>query len=318
VRVLVLGGTVFLGRHAAETALRRGHRVTVFTRGIHGEPPAGAEHLTGDRDRSLAPLCNRTWDAVIDTSGYHPAQVEASATLLAGVAERYVFVSSVSAYRDWPAQPVGETSPVHDTGDDYGALKAACERAAEAAMPGRVTHVRAGQIVGTHEYAFRLAWWVARIGLGGTVIAPGDPAEALQLIDARDLAAWMLDAPPGVFNATALRGPVTMEGLLQVARAASGSDAEFRWIGDRELLAAGVEPWDELPLWAPQNLWPGTWRVETARAEAAGLRCRPVTETVSDVWSWLTADGDGRLPAYRPEVRVTGLSAEHESRLLDS
>ena len=176
-RTLVLGGTVFLGRHVAAEALARGHELTLFTRGLHGaELFPEAEHLRGDRSEDLSALRGREWDAVVDTSGYKPADVAASSELLADAAEHLVFVSSINAYPGWPAEAVAEDSPVWESdADDYGPAKAACERAAEAAMPGRVASVRAGLIVGPNDGVFRLPWWVRRIAHGGDVPAPGDP-----------------------------------------------------------------------------------------------------------------------------------------------
>lgn len=316
-RILILGGTVFLGRHAAAEALARGHEVTLFTRGIHG---AGlfpeAEHVRGDR-ADLAPLHGRAWDAAIDTSGYEPAHVAASARLDVG---HYVFVASVNVYPDWPERPVDESSRVWETDDDeYGPNKAACERLAEAAMPGRVASVRAGLIVGPHDNVFRLPWWVRRIAAGGTVPAPGAPERRVQLIDARDLAAFMLDlAERGVggrFNGVAPIGQAAMSEVLGAAVEATGSGAELCWIPDAALERAGVEGWTELPLWLPPSL-EGTWRVGTARAQAAGLRCRPVAETVADVWAWLREGGEAELDDWRAEHRPPPMPPEREAELL--
>src|SRR3954452_12645946 len=189
-RVLVLGGTVFLGLHVAAEALDRGHELTLFTRGLHGaELFPEAEHVRGDR-ADVSPLAGRAWDAAIDNSGYAPGPVAASAALDAG---HYVFVSTVNVYPDWPEQPVDEDSPTHQGDDDYGPQKAASERAAEAVRPGRFATVRAGLIVGPHDNVFRLPWWVQRIARGGAVPAPGDPEQRVQLIDARDLAAFLVD-----------------------------------------------------------------------------------------------------------------------------
>src|ERR1700754_300937 len=186
-RILLLGGTVFLGRHVANEALRRGHELTLFTRGLHGTAPEGVEHVIGDR-ADPSPLAGGAWDAAIDTSGYQPAHVAASAALDIG---HYVFVSSISAYERWPEEPVDEDSPVYTEGDGYGELKAACERAAQHAKPTAV--VRAGLIVGPHDNVFRLPWWVRRMNEPGPVPAPGDPDQPVQLIDARDLAGFLVD-----------------------------------------------------------------------------------------------------------------------------
>jgi 2'-hydroxyisoflavone reductase len=228
----------------------------------------------------------------------------------------YVFVSSVNAYPDWPDRPVDEDSRVWEEGDDYGPLKVACERAAEAALPGRVARVRAGLIVGPYDNIFRLPWWVRRIGRGGDVPAPGDPARTVQVIDARDLAAFMLDLAErrvaGTFNGTAPIGQATMGDLLGAATAAQ---ARLRWVPDERLEPAGVEPWTELPLWIPAR-FAGTWGIGTERAQAAGLRCRPVAETVADVAAWLRDGGEAELPDFRSELRPPPMSAEREAELL--
>jgi nucleoside-diphosphate-sugar epimerase len=320
-RLLVLGGTVFLGRHVAAEALARGHEVTLLHRGRHG---AGvlpeAEHLRADRTGDLTALDGRAWDAAVDTSGYDPAAVAASTRRLSGAVSHLVFVSTCNVYPAWPSEPVDEDSPVWTEGDDYGPAKAECERVAEAAMPGRVACVRAGLLCGPHDNIFRLPWWVRRIAAGGDVVAPGDPARAVQLIDARDLAAWMLDlaedGTPGTFNGTAPAGAVTMGEVLDTAVAVTGSGARLAWVGDDALVAAGVEPWDELPLWLPEADLPGTWQVGTARAQAAGLRCRPVAETVADVWDWLRTGGAEELGDWRAEHRPRGLSPRRERELL--
>ena len=276
-RTLTLGGTVFLGRHVAVEALSRGHELTLFTRGVHGTVD-GAEHLIGDRAGDLSALEGREWDVVIDTSGYEAEHVARSSALLGDA--HLVFVSSCNVYPGWPEQAVDEDSPVWESGDDYGAQKAASERAAEAALPGSVAAVRAGLICGPHDNVFRLPWWVRRIARGGRVPAPGDPGRNVQLIDARDLAAWMLDLGErrvsGAFNGTA-PPRTTMGEVLEAAVAATGSGAELVWIPDERLSEAGVEPWTELPLWLPEAAFPGTWQVGTERAQEAGLRCRPVS-----------------------------------------
>ena len=194
--------------------------------------------------------------------------------------------------------------------DDYGAQKAASERVADAA-------VRAGLLCGPHDNVFRLPWWVRRIAAGGRVPAPGDPERTVQLIDARDLAAWMLDLGErrvsGAFNGTAPRDETTMREVLEAAVTATGSGAELVWTPDERLLEAGVEPWTELPLWLPA---PGTWDVGTERAQEAGLRCRAVGETVADVWTWLRDGGEAELDEWRSEHRPLPMSAKREEQLL--
>jgi nucleoside-diphosphate-sugar epimerase len=322
VRTLVLGGTVFLGRHVATEALARGHDVTLFTRGRHGtELFPQATRLRGDRGGDLTALEDGEWDVVVDTSGRQAAHVAASAELLADRAGHYVFVSSVNAHPDWPERPVDETSPTWQTeDDDYGPQKAAAERAAEAAMPGRVSVVRAGLVTGPHDNVFRLPWWVQRIAAGGDVLAPGDPQRTVQLVDARDLAAWMLDlgerGVAGEFCATSRTGVTPMRAVFEAAVAATGSDARLVWAPEELLADSGLEPWVQIPLWLPESEFAGTWRVGTERAEAAGLRCRPVADTVADVWAWLRDSGARELGEWGAENRATGIPPERERELL--
>ena len=317
-RLLVIGGTVFLGRHVAETALARGHEVTVFHRGRHGRAPDGAEALIGDRTSDLSALEGREWDAVIDTCGFAPEDVALTAGALADRVGHYGFVSSGSAYADWPHAPVSEDSPVFESDErEYGPLKAACERAAEAALPGRVLVARAGVIVGPHENIGRLPWWLRRLAAGGEVLAPGPPEAELQLIDARDLAAWMLDMAEagrgGAFNAIAQPGSATWGELLALAREVTGGGAELRWVAPELIEARVEEPWEALPLWPIPSL-PGLYGMSAQRAARAGLTPRPLRETVADTWAWLAAGGE--LDAWRSELRVTGLSPEAERELL--
>lgn len=321
-RTLILGGTVFLGRHVAAEALARGHELTLFTRGRHGAGlfPA-AMHLRGDRGGDLSALERGEWDVVVDTSGMRARDVAASAQLLAGRAGHYVFVSSVNAHPAWPAEAVDESSPTwRSDEEDYGAQKAASERAAEAAMPGRVAAVRAGLIAGPHDPVHRLPWWIERIARGGDVLAPGDPERTVQLVDARDLAAWLLDLgerrTSGAFCATAPAGVTPMRAVLEAAVEATGSGARLVWAPDAFLRDAGVEPWDELPLWLPEDEFPGTWRVGTARAQAAGLTCRPVAETVADTWAWLRLGGAAEARAAESPHRARGLGPAREQELL--
>ncbi len=328
-RLLVLGGTVFLGRHLVAQALDRGHDVTLFTRGRHN--PAlfpEATHLRGDRGGDLGALGTGTWDVVVDTSGFVPADVLASSRLLARRAEHLVFVSSASAYRDWPAAPVDEASPTHEcaadaTDGDYGVLKAGAERAAiEAFGEDRVLLARAGLLVGPHDNIWRLPWWLDRVARGGPFAAPAPADRPLQLVDARDAATWLLDAAEarraGPANLTGPAGATTFGGLLDAAGETTGSGAEPVWIGEDALAAAEISPWDELPLWAPQADAPGLWAVAVERAHEWGLRTRPVAETVADTWRWMreqAAAADGGL-AYRRELRPAGLSEEREAALL--
>jgi 2'-hydroxyisoflavone reductase len=319
VRLLILGGTRFLGRHAVETALAAGHEVTIFTRGqTNPELFPQAERLTGDRDGGLAALEGRSWDGVVDTSGYVPRVVRRSAELLQGAVPRYVFVSSISVYAD-PSRPLSEASPVaeledpasEDVAADYGALKAACERAVEEVYGGHGTSVRAGLIVGPHDPTDRFTYWPRRLAAGGDVLAPGSPDAPVQFVDARDLAAWLVrlaeHGPGGVLNATGPAAPLTLGELLERARDAIGSNARLVWTDEQRILDAGVEPWQELPLWAPGDAYAGLQRAAIGRALDAGLSFRPLEDTVRDTLAWSRKAGEQRPTLSRErEAEILG------------
>lgn len=327
--LLILGGTVFLGRHLVDAALAAGHQVTLFNRGQHGAQLfPQVEKLRGDRDGGLSALAGRRWDAVIDTCGYVPRLVRASAGLLAGSAAHYTFISSISVYRDLDQAPVDESSPVgiladptveEITGESYGPLKALCEQAAETAMPGRVLNVRPGLIVGPHDPTDRFTYWVWRAALGGEALAPGRPQRRVELIDARDLAGWILRMveaqQTGIYNATGPLYELTMGEMLETCRRASGLDMRFTWIDEAFLLANGVAPWSELPLWLPEAE-NAVMAVAYQRAIAAGLAFRPLAETVQDTLAWLRTDritADGDLASVQMRA---GMALAREAELL--
>jgi 2'-hydroxyisoflavone reductase len=323
--LLVIGGTVFVGRAVVAEALRRGHRVTVFHRGQHGEDAfPDVEHLHGDRTSDLAILDGRRWDAVVDTCGFDAGTVGASARHLSANVGHYGFVSSVSVYRDWPAVGVDESGAVKEMSDEdaYGAGKVAAETAAEAAMPGRVLVTRPGTIVGPYENIGRLPYWLRRIAKGGEVLAPGDPDEPRQWIDARDLAAFHLDCAEqrtvGVFNTVGPPGAFTMGELLDTCRNVTLSDATFTWVDGKTVTEAGYEPWRELPIW----IWDAeadvsaAWSVDVSKALAAGLTNRPVRDTVADTWAWIQAGAD--LGGYRSQYAVPDHDAAKEATVLAS
>jgi len=305
-KLLVLGGTKFLGRHVVDAALAGGHDVTIFTRGqtnpgLH----ASAEHVVGDRDGDLAALAGRSWDGVVDTSGYVPRVVAQSAELLRDAVERYVFVSSISVYADF-SRPITEETPVAELVDaasedveaDYGALKAACERVVDGVFGGRATSVRAGLIVGPHDPTDRFTYWPRRLAAGGDVLAPGSPEAPVQFVDARDLAAWLVllaeHGPGGPFNATGPAEPLTFGRLLARTSAALGSGATLVWTDEQLIVDAGVQPWTELPLWIPGDEYAGMEQADTSRARAAGLAFRPLEETVRDTLAWSLEAGEQR------------------------
>jgi 2'-hydroxyisoflavone reductase len=308
-KLLVLGGTKFLGRHAVDAALAGGHKVTIFTRGqTNSELFPKVEHLQGDRDGDLDALRGGAWDGVVDTSGYVPRIVRQSAELLHDRVGRYVFVSSISVYDDFSA-PLSETSPVAELEDPaseeieehYGALKAACEGVVEEIYSDRSARVRAGLIVGPYDPTDRFTYWPRRIALGGEVLGPGDPGAPVQFIDARDLAAWLvllaLEGPGGTFNATGPSQELTFEQLLDDMRETIRSDAHVVWLDGERVLEAGVQPWSELPLWLPSKDYAGMARADISRALAAGLTFRPVEETIADTLAW-----DRSEPGDRPTL----------------
>lgn len=326
VKILILGGTVFLGRHLVQAVQARGHEVTLFNRGRqNAELFPEVEKLRGDRDGDLDALHGRRWDAVVDTCGYVPRIVRASAALLADAAAHYTFISSISVYAGFTQPGIGEaaaTAALDDTsveevnGATYGPLKALSEQAAEAAMPGRVLVLRPGLIVGPHDPTDRFTYWPARAARGGDVLLPAPAERAIQVIDVRDLAGWNVrlieQSATGVFNATGPDKPLTFGRLFEECRAAGGSDARPMWADERFLLDAGVTPWMELPLWVPDRTDPayaGFHRVDLSRAVAAGLSFRPIAETVRDTLAW-----DATNPADR--VRRAGLAPEKERQVL--
>ncbi|MFJ2029772.1 NAD-dependent epimerase/dehydratase family protein [Streptosporangium sp. NPDC087985] len=324
-RTLIIGGSVFLGRAIAEEALRRGHEVTTFNRGRSGTDLPGAEAIRGDRGvtEDLKRLADgREWDAVIDVCGFVPRIVGESVRALNGRAATYAFISSISACAGWPGA-VDESTPrfecAPDAGPedgDYGTLKAGCERAVEQGFDGNALIIEPGLILGPHENVGRLPWWLTRIARGGQVLAPDDPDMAMQLIDARDIAAFTLtQAEAGVndrFFTSGVQGNITYGDWLAECRAVTGSDAEFVWVKDRFLLDRKVEPWTELPLWAPEiPELTGAWLPSSAKAHAAGLRCRPVTETVRDTWAWLRD-----IPVEERSFGRHGIDPGKEARIL--
>lgn len=322
-KLLIIGGTVFLGRHLVEGALRRGHEVTTFTRGQHNpEAYPEVEKLRGDRDGDLGALEGRRWDAAIDTSGYFPRVVAQSAKLLADAVDRYTFISTLSVYPDLTIVGLDEESAVGTiedetveeiTGETYGPLKALCEKAVERELPDRTLVIRPGLIVGRYDPSDRFTYWPVRVARGGEVLTPGRPDRAVQFIDAHDLAEWTLDMverrATGLFNADGPDRVLTMREVLDTCRSVSGSDARFTWVPDTFLIDQGVGPWMEMTLWVPEEGHAGFFTFDNSKAIAAGLRFRPLPETVRDTLDWART----RPEAY--EWRA-GLKPERELELL--
>ncbi len=323
--LLILGGTVFVGRHLTQAALGRGHTVTHFNRGQHNpELFPDVEKLRGDRDGDLSALEGRKWDAVIDTCGYVPRVVGASAQLLAEAVDHYTFISSVSVFASFEQPDQDESAPVGTmddptveevTGETYGPLKALCEQAAEAAMPGRVLTIRPGLIVGPDDPTDRFTYWPVRVSRGGQVLAPSSPDYETEIIDVRDLAEWTVrlveDRVVGIFNATGPDSPLTLGDVLETSREVSASDAEFVWMSEQFLQKNEVQPWSHMPLWVGDGAeYAGFARIDCRKAQAAGLTYRPLAETIRDTLAWA---------ATRPADHAwrAGLTAEREAALLE-
>jgi 2'-hydroxyisoflavone reductase len=327
-RLLILGGTGFVGPAVIDDALARGWDVTVFNRGTH-PAPAGVMSLTGDRTapEGLAALHDGPWDVVVDTWASAPSAVRDAVAVLADRVDRYLYISSRSVYR-WPMPaggaedlPVCEASP--DDGDvDYQRAKRGGELAAGTAFGDRALFARAGLILGPHEDIGRLPWWLHRIARGGPVLAPGPADVGVQFIDVRDLAGFVLDAAEhgfgGPYDVVSPVGHAAMRDVLEACVAVTGSDAELRWTPPEPILAAGVQPWTDLPIWIPpgedHDAMHGS---DVSKAVRDGLHCRPVHETVADTWAWLQALDAPPVPPDRNYIQPVGLDPKTEARLLD-
>jgi 2'-hydroxyisoflavone reductase len=323
--LLILGGTRFLGRHVAEQALARGHRVTLMHRG-RSAPQLfpEAEHWIADRDGDLTVLDRGEWDAVVDTSAYVPRQVRAVAAKLAGRVGHYHLVSSISAYADFenggsdesaPLQVLADPSAEAITAETYGGLKALCEQAAQAAFGERCLISRPGLIVGPFDPTGRFTWWVQRLArkdLTSDVLAPGPPDSPVQFIDVRDIAAWTLlqaeRATAGVYNLNGPNRPLTMGEFLQTAREALRPSANLVWVDEAFLSAQGVAAWSDLPVWLP-TASSAMHRTPTAKAQTTGLTCRVLAQTLIDTQAWCHA-------SQEPTRSGVGLTPEREARLL--
>jgi 2'-hydroxyisoflavone reductase len=324
--LLILGGTVFLGRAIVEAALALGHTVTLFNRGKsnpHLFP--NVENLIGDRSADLSALEGRRWDAVIDTCGYVPRVVQQSAQLLANTVDHYTFISTVSVYADLSQPGIDENAPVGTiedetteeiTGETYGPLKALCEQEIVNAMPNRGLVIRPGLIVGPHDRSDRFTYWVLRVSQGGEVLAPEPLTLHVEFIDVRDLAEWILcmveNRQTGIYNAIGPGQLLTMEQFLSTCKRVSASDAKFIWVEGAFLLQNDVQPWSEMPMWIPAEdpEFSGVLAVNGDKALNAGLVHRPVEETISDTLAWAKTRSEGY------EMKA-GISRQREGELIE-
>ncbi len=316
-KLLIIGGTGFLGSHLAEAALARGYELTLFNRGQrnpHLFPDV--EQLHGNRDGTLTMLEGRQWDVVIDTCGYVPRIVRMSSQALADTVERYIFVSSISVYEDFSQSESDESLPVGTLQDEsveeiseetYGPLKALCEQAAEQVMPGRVLIIRPGLIVGPRDLSDRFTYWPYRVAQGGEVLVPGKPEQPVQFIDARDLAVWTIQMAEarktGIYNATGPDSPLSMQHFLDECKAATGSNAHFVWVSESFLSEREVT----LPLWVPQEDI-GFQTINCRKALHDGLAFRALADTIKDTLAWKGNDKELR----------TGLQPDQEKQLLQA
>lgn len=336
-KILIIGGTKFLGRHLIDSALQNKHEITLFNRGKNysDEEIPKTEQIHGDRNFDLEKLNGRKFDAVIDTCGYLPQTVRKSAEFFADKAGQYVFISSGSVYADGMKADYDETAETaklsekerekfenFDTkqelnglvlGESYGALKILCEEAAERAMPNRVLNVRAGMIVGAFDWTDRFAYWVMRISKGGTILAPGKPENFVQLIDAKDLSDWIIKAVEenvtGIFNVTSKSLDLTFGKMLDEIKDATQSDAEFIWADEKFLTENNVAPWSEMPFYLPESdeAAKNFLTMNVDKALAKGLKFRPLKETILETLNWRKAQ-DFEMKA--------GISAEREKELI--
>ena len=325
-KILIIGGTRFLGRHLVDSALARGHEVTLFNRGkSNPDLFLNIETILGDREHDLDRLAGREWDAVIDTCGYFPRIVRLSAQSLERSVGRYVFISSVSVYAGFSKIGIDENDPVgviedesveEITGESYGPLKALCEKAVQEIYGERALIIRPGLIVGPNDPTDRFTYWPVRVARGGDVLAPQKPDVPIQIIDVRDLSEFIIklieENASGVYNATGPDYELTIGKLLEVSKQVSKSDATFKWARVEFLNQNNVQPWSDMPVWVPDTEEDaGFSRLDVSKAINAGLMFRPLEETVRDTLDWANT----RPPDH--EWRA-GLSAEREEQVLNA
>lgn len=331
-RILILGGTGFIGPHMVRYAVERGHQVSTFTRGrSDADLPEGVEQLIGDRNNDHSALEGRSWDVILDNNTQDYRWVQTSTDLLAGAADHYVFVSSISAYalegfgwdnadqilrepavdEDHPRVPRPEG---WEFGDDapYGLMKTLSEDIVHEAFPGRAAIVRPGLIVGPGDLTDRFTYWPVRLDEGGEVLAPGNPEHVTQIIDQRDLTEWIVrlaeNGTTGDFNATGPADRLAMSSFLDQVGQAARNRYELTWVSEDFLESQDVAPWSDLPAWIPGD---PLMFVDVSDAVAAGLTFRPLAQTSADTLAW-----DEMRPAEERENRRFGWSREREAEVL--
>ncbi|WP_456278714.1 NAD-dependent epimerase/dehydratase family protein [Bacillus sp. AK128] len=324
--ILILGGTKFLGRHLVEESLRRGHEVTIFTRGkTNAELFPEIERLTGDRDGDLSSIIGRKWDAVIDTSGYVPRVVGQSAAILASACSVYTFISSISVYKDVSKPGVTEEAEVltledesieEITGETYGALKALCEEEVKKTFPDRHLIIRPGLIVGPHDPTDRFTYWPSRIAEGGEVLAPGDHDTPVQFIDVRDLSSFIIqqleNKVVGTYHVTGPNEQLTMGAFLNECQKILNPNANLTWVSKSFLDENEMKYWTDLPLYIPLGIgMDGFSAVNLDKSLSAGLTFRQVQETIRDTSEWANT----RSEEYQ---MVAGISRSKEAELLEA
>lgn len=327
-RILVLGGTRFVGRHVADAFIAAGDSVTLFNRGVSDPVPRpDVENVRGDRAADLDALGGRTWDAVIDMCGYTPDVVRTAVRYFTPRARQYVFISSISVYdferahservdEDAPLLrlPAGADSTAFNV-EHYGALKSLCEAEVREAFGDRAAILRPGLIAGPHDATDRFTYWPVRVAAGGEMIAPPSDRD-IQYADARDAAQFAArlahDQTGGIYNVVVPPETYTFDDLIAECERATGVRPKTRWMDETFLSEHGVEPWSELPLWIPKgDSSAALLRAGSDRARARGLQCRPLAETVRDTFAWAsTARKLGELKA--------GLSRAREQELLEA
>lgn len=325
-KILIIGGTRFLGRHLVDSALARGHEVTLFNRGkSNPDLFLNIETILGDREHDLEKLSGREWDAGIDTCGYFPRIVRLSAQSLEKSVGRYVFISSISVYASFSKIGIDENDPVGKiedetfeeiTGESYGPLKALCEKAVQEIYQDRALIIRPGLIVGPNDPTDRFTYWPVRVARGGEVLAPQEPDVPIQIVDVRDLAEFIIklieENASGVYNATGPDYELTFGKLLEVSKQVSNSDAQFKWASVEFLNQNQVQAWSDMPVWVPDTEEDaGFSRIDVSKVIDAGLTFRPLEETVRDTLDWANT----RPPDHQWRA---GLLEEREAQILEA